>query len=135
LTAGQGIQFIKFLEPEYGRLLNKNMLAGFEGQFGGFEMAIVRRSDTDGIDAMSQKLVDCMGPGEIDKLSYAARRNALVLFSPRSCPAGHRGQFHFNETKVFSKKPGRVQLFEKGTVSFVENHAEADHAGPETVLG
>jgi hypothetical protein len=45
--------------------------------------------------------------------------------------AGDRRKFDLNEAEITTVQPIVMKPFEQGTISFVEDHSQADHSGTE----
>ena len=56
LAAGEGVEFIQFLQTQHRRLFDEDVLAGCQRQAGGVEMAVVRRGDANGVHALGEHL-------------------------------------------------------------------------------
>ena len=116
-----------------GRLLDQHVLAGRERQPGRFEMAIVGRGDADGIDARRDELLDGIRfRHSSERVARRIRELLLVSLRPAAGAAGNRGQLDFDQAEVAAmKQTVAMEPLEHRPIGLVEDHAQADHAGPE----
>ncbi len=112
------------------------MLAGLECQPGGLEMPIVRRGDADDIHGVERAAAELRyrgRSGEAGERGHASGGIAAIALGAAAGAAGDRGQLDLHRTEVTAIDALGMGTLEKGTIGFVEDHAEADHAGAETV--
>ena len=83
-----------------------------------------------------EQLADGVGPGEVGEVGDPARRPAAGSARPR-LPVRLATAASSTSTRPKSRryKPVGVELLEERPVGVVEDHAQADHAGPQAVLG
>jgi hypothetical protein len=122
---------IEFLEAEHGRLLDQDVLAGLKRLSGDVEMTIVRGGDANGVERSFKHLGDRVRAGEAGERRQAAGGVLAILLGPRPRPAGDRGEFDLDQAEVAAEEPVGVQVLERRSVGVVEDHPQADHAGPE----
>src|SRR6516164_5004330 len=99
-----------------------------------FEMTIVRRRHAHDIYGMLKQLAYGLRSGEAGELANPAGSVPPIFLGPLSREAGNRGQLHVHQAEVAPKQPLGMGLLEKRPIGFVENHAQADHAGPQTLF-
>ena len=135
LLAGEGVEFIEFLQTQHRRLFDEDVLAREEAAAGGVEVAIVRRGDADDIDLLGEQVVDGVRAGTIDEGGETIAARLPILFATFPSAAGDGGEFHVDIANVGAIEALGVQLLEDGAIGFVEDHAEADHADAEMIAG
>ena len=129
---GQSIQFVEFGERQHGRFFDQHVLAGRECAFGGREMSVVGRGHADEIDARFEQLFDARGFGETLERPDAPRGRFSIGFGPLAGAAGHGGQFQLADAETRPVNRLFERTLEAGAIRFVEDHAHADHSGPQT---
>ena len=87
--------------------------------------------DADGMDVVADQLADRVRAGEADEVGDPPGRCLLEALGTGARPAGDRGELNLDEAEVPAVEFLRVQLLEDGSIRFIEDHAEADHAGPK----
>src|SRR5262245_862432 len=97
-------------------------------------MAVVRRSDTNGIDAVRHKSLNRVFAREAGEVSDATGRALLVVFCPFSGPAGHGRQLNIDKAEVAAIEAFGVQLLEQPPIGVVKDHSQADHTGTEMMM-
>jgi hypothetical protein len=55
------------------------------------------------------------------------------MLSPRAGAAGDGSKLNFDETKVASIETIGAKLFEKRAIGVVEDHAQANHSGQQSM--
>ncbi len=128
-------QDVQFLQTQNGGLLNKNMLAGFQGKAGGLVVPVIGGGDTDGIHILGEQARQRLGASEAGKSPDTIV--GLLTIALRTCsgPACHGRQHYINEAKIAPIQTFGVHTFEKRAIGFIEDHPQADHAGTQGVSG
>ena len=133
---GEALKLVEFLKRQDGRLLDQDVLAGLEGQPCRLEVAVVGRGDADGVDAGCRAgRPTASGPAKLWKGGELAGQLSLVAFGPRR-PVRDATAASSTSTSPKSRRnsPSRCSGLEERPVGLVEDHPEADHAGPEAML-
>ena len=109
------------------------MLAGGKRLPRRLEMPVVRGGNADGID-VRQEMRDGIRSGEALEIANAVAGCFLVADCPAAGAAGNGGQRDIHEAEITAIHLLGVHLLEERPVGLVEDHAQADHSGPEAVL-
>src|SRR5207244_2869044 len=110
---------------------DEDVLAGGEGKSGRLEMAVVGRGDTDDVDAMLQESRDGVRAGEGGEVAEEWSVRLAKPVGPAAGPAGDGRQADLDRAEVTPVKRLTAELLEDGPVGVVEDHSQADHAGPD----
>src|SRR5207244_4372594 len=106
-----------------------------EDPAGGLEVAVIGGGNADGIDAVGEQRVESVGPREAGEIGNAPPRGSFVTLGARPGPAGDGGQLDIDQAEVAAIESLGMQLLEQRAIGLVKDHAQADHAGPELVVG
>ncbi len=132
MPLGEGGQHVQLLKTQHRRLLDEDVFAGGQRLTGGVKMPVVRRGDANHVHAPREQLRDGVRPGAADERPDAAGGGLAIEFGAGAGAAGDDGQFHLDGAEIAAVEAVGVQVLEDGAVGFVEDHAQAGHADPET---
>ncbi len=96
---------------------------------------IVRRGHAHSIDTMSEQSGQGVTAGKTGKGPDALAGLTLITFGPASRSARNRGEPDVHESEIAAVHAVGVGPLEEGTVGLVKDHTQADHAGPQRLLG
>src|SRR5439155_22337206 len=88
----------------------------------------------DRIDAVAQQLTDRIRPRMAGERRNLRPRLAPVARAPAAGATGDRGQLDLGQPEVTAVQSLAVDALEERAVRLVEDHAQADHAGPQAVV-